>query len=262
MATPDIYCESELNGRIAFAKALANQLQLQIVDNIAGREDVVLAVTDERLELRSCGKDAPGPVYVDLVGGSLGFSRTVNRYGQLFKAVGFKNQPEPPTIFDATAGLCHDAFLLAFQGCDVSAVERSPVLFAMIEDGLRRASDADPDLEAIIRDKLHIRCDDAFEVLTGLSESDRPDVVYLDPMFPHRTKSALVKKEMRVLRSIVGDDQDAADLLLIARTAARKRVVVKRMKHAPELAPDPMVCFRGKTTRFDVYAPAPLPSSR
>ena len=37
-----------------------------------------------------------------------------------------------------------------------------------------------------------------------------PDVVYLDPMFPHRQKSALVKKDARVFQSLVVDlDADA-----------------------------------------------------
>jgi 16S rRNA (guanine1516-N2)-methyltransferase len=257
MAPPDLYCESELTDRVSYTESLADALQSQIVDHIGGRDDVVLVVTDARLELRSCSKGAPGPVFVDFVGGSLGFSRTVNRYGQLFKAVGFKNQPDPPTILDVTAGLCHDAFLLASQGCQVTAVERSPVLFAMIEDGLDRASAADSELAAIIRARLKVIHADAFSMLAHLRPADQPDVVYMDPMFPHRTKSALVKKEMRVLRSIVGDDEDAVDLLPLARKAVKKRVVVKRMRHAPELAPDPMICFQGKTTRFDVYAPLP-----
>ncbi|MCA9252457.1 MAG: class I SAM-dependent methyltransferase [Phycisphaerae bacterium] len=259
MPTPDLYCESTSADRVAFAKTLTASLQSRLVDDISNRDDVVLAITDTRLELRSCGKGAPGPVYVDFVGGSLGFSRTVNRFGQMFKAVGFKSQTEPPTILDVTAGLCHDAYLLACQGCRVTAVERSPVLFAMIDDGLNRAIAADPELATIIRGRLEVIHADALDVLSKIDDANRPDVVYMDPMFPHRTKSALVKKEMRVLRSIVGDDEDAADLLLPARHAAQKRVVVKRMRHAPELAPNPMICFEGKTTRFDVYAP--LPSS-
>ncbi|GJM25117.1 MAG: ribosomal RNA small subunit methyltransferase J [Phycisphaerae bacterium] len=260
MPAPDLYCESHLPNRVALAQALAGLLQTKIVTDIDDRDDVVLAVTDARLELRSCGKNAPGPVFVDFVGGSLGFSRTVNRFGQMFKAVGFKFQLDRPTILDVTAGLCHDAFLLAYQGCKVTAVERSPVLFALIEDGLQRARVEDPALESMLRERLNVIHAEAIEVLSSISAADQPDVVYLDPMFPHRTKSALVKKEMRVLRSIVGDDDDAADLLSLARMVAKKRVVVKRMKHAPELAPDPMICFPGKTTRFDVYAPLPSES--
>jgi len=82
----------------------------------------------------------------------------------------------------------------------------------------------------------------------------RPDAVYLDPMFPpKRKKSAAVNKEMRLLRELVGDDLDAPDLLEVARGVARERVVVKRPDHAPPLAPYPSMSFLGKLVRYDVY---------
>lgn len=253
--TPPIFCESQSPEHIAEARRLSESLRSPIIDSIDDRDDVVLAVTNTRLELRPCGKNAPGPVCVDFVGGSLGFSRTVNRYGQLFKAVGFKKQSQPPSIIDATAGLCHDAFLLACNGCNVTAIERSAVLHALIVDGIARAREADDKLRNILDERLTLLHAEAQTRLENVKEADRPDVVYLDPMFPERTKTALVKKEMRILRGIVGDDEDAGELLEIARKVAIKRVVVKRMKHAPELAPNPTICYRGKTTRFDVYAP-------
>jgi 16S rRNA (guanine1516-N2)-methyltransferase len=88
-----------------------------------------------------------------------------------------------------------------------------------------------------------------------------PEVVYLDPMFPPKKKSALVKIEMRVLRQLVGDDEDAAVLFESAARVARKRVVVKRMRLAPELVPNPTIVFEGKTTRYDVYLPPPAPTA-
>ena len=63
-----------------------------------------------------------------------------------------------------------------------------------------------------------------------------PDVVYLDPMYPHRQKSALVKKEMRVFQSLVGADEDADLLLAPALALATRRVVVKRPDYAEPLA--------------------------
>lgn len=257
VTTPPIFCESRSPERIAEARRLSDTLHSPIIEHIDERADVVLALTDTQLELRPCGKNAPGPVYVDFVGGSLGFSRTVNRYGQLFKAVGFKKESQPPSIIDATAGLCHDAFLLACNGCKVTAIERSAVLHALIVDGIARASDSDNELQAMLEQRLALIHADALAHLEIVEEREQPDVVYLDPMFPERTKTALVKKEMRILRGIVGDDEDAAELLETARNVATKRVVVKRMKHAPELAANPMICYRGKTTRFDVYAPFP-----
>ncbi|MFN2728770.1 class I SAM-dependent methyltransferase, partial [Salmonella enterica subsp. enterica serovar Typhimurium] len=82
---------------------------------------------------------------------------------------------------------------------------------------------------------------------------------FLDPMFPHRQKSALVKKEMRVFQSLVGPDLDADGLLEPARQLATKRVVVKRPDYAPPLAdvatPNAIVT---KGHRFDIYAGTPL----
>lgn len=87
----------------------------------------------------------------------------------------------------------------------------------------------------------------------------RPQVVYLDPMFPHKQKSALVKKEMRVFQSLVGPDLDADGLLEPARLLATKRVVVKRPDYAPPLAnvatPNAVVT---KGHRFDIYAGTPV----
>jgi 16S rRNA (guanine1516-N2)-methyltransferase len=86
------------------------------------------------------------------------------------------------------------------------------------------------------------------------AEADRPDVVYLDPMYPHRSKSALVKKEMRYARAIVGDDEEAPALLATALKTAKERVVVKRPRSAKPLAgPKPTVAIESKNTRYDIY---------
>lgn len=79
-------------------------------------------------------------------------------------------------------------------------------------------------------------------------------VVYLDPMFPHNDKSALVKKEMRAFRPVVGDDLDADQLLDAALAIAENRVVVKRPRKAPFLADrKPSLQFQGKSSRYDIY---------
>jgi 16S rRNA (guanine1516-N2)-methyltransferase len=95
--------------------------------------------------------------------------------------------------------------------------------------------------------------------LTALTDiTPRPQVVYLDPMFPHKQKSALVKKEMRVFQSLVGPDLDADGLLEPARQLATKRVVVKRPDYAPPLAD--VATTNAVTTkghRFDIYSGTP-----
>ena len=224
---------------------------------------IELRVTDERLELRevrpprqstdrSRKAAAPaGTVYVDFIGGSLGHSRRVNRFGLLFRAVGLT--PGRTTVIDATAGLCQDAFLLAYYGARVTAIERVPTLVALVEDGIARTQ-VEPDLHELLAERLQVICADARSHLQTLCSDAAPDVVYLDPMFPVRKKSALVRKEMRLVRRLVGEDGDAGELLDVARAIARRRVVVKRLCHAPELAPDPTYCYTSRVARYDVYA--------
>ena len=79
-------------------------------------------------------------------------------------------------------------------------------------------------------------------------------MIYLDPMFPHRDKSSLVKKEMRVFQPLVGSDPDADALLDAALALATHRVVVKRPRKAPCLTgPAPGYTLEGKSSRFDIY---------
>ena len=56
----------------------------------------------------------------------------------------------------------------------------------------------------------------------------------------------------RVLDVVGGDDDDA--LLAPALFAAKKRVVVKRPRHADHLAGQkPSLIYEGESSRFDVY---------
>jgi 16S rRNA (guanine1516-N2)-methyltransferase len=112
----------------------------------------------------------------------------------------------------------------------------------------------------MVEDRLHLITTDAIHGLrhcAGQGVVERPDVVYLDPMYPHRTKSALVKKEMRFLRDFAGDNPDAPELLLAALGCARQRVAVKRPATArPVAGPTPVGAVKSKNTRYDIYAPS------
>ena len=169
----------------------------------------------------------------------------------LAKAVGIKDKLRP-SIIDATSGLGRDAFVLASLGCQVILLERSPVFAALLADGLARA---ELHLEtAEIANNMHVIHADAHKYLSGLSSQEKPDTVYLDPMYPHRNKSALVKKEMRIARELVGDDEDASDLLKMALKIANKRTTVKRPSYAEHLGElKPTMAIQGKNTRYDVY---------
>jgi 16S rRNA (guanine1516-N2)-methyltransferase len=152
-------------------------------------------------------------------------------------------------VIDATAGLGQDAFILSSLGCTVHCLERSPVIAALLQDGIDRFVKA---THAPLR--LSLTAIDAMVYLEQLDQTQYPDVIYLDPMFPCRQKSALVKKEMRLLRDMVGEDLDASDLLALSLQRAKKRVVVKRSKLAPMMTEkEPDLVLKGSSSRFDVY---------
>ena len=152
-------------------------------------------------------------------------------------------------------GLARDAFVLASLGYSVAAVERDPVIAVIVRDGLARAeSTGNTDIQAAVH-RLSYSFGDARDVLAGLDQAGRPDVVYLDPMYAGESGTALVKKEMRFCRRVVGDDTDARELLDIAVRVARRRVVVKRHRRAEPLGQSPAHRHMGRAVRYDVYRP-------
>lgn len=172
------------------------------------------------------------------------------------KAIGLAGKFRP-SVLDCTAGQGGDAFVLANLGCQVTMLERSSIAYLLLCDAIERAKkysaqEGDKGLFDVM-EKMRLLSVSAKEYLSGLDA--KIDVIYLDPMFPERKKSALVKKEMRAFHHLIGSDDDADELLPLALAKARYRVVVKRAKHAPELADcEPSYTLAGKSTRFDVYA--------
>jgi len=157
-----------------------------------------------------------------------------------------------PTVADATAGLGGDAFLLASLGATVTLIEAAPPAsrprsIASARSWWIRGAVA----EAIAR--MTLLHGDSREILPTLDPA--PEVVLVDPMHPERKKSALVKQEMRLIREIVGDNPDAADLMRVALATATKRVVLKWPRLADPLPglPAPSHQIVGKSTRFDVF---------
>ena len=104
-----------------------------------------------------------------------------------------------PSVVDATAGLGRDAFLLASLGAEVTLIERSPKMYRLLAEGMERARMAGGEVGEVIS-RMTLLQGDAKELLKDLS----PEVVLVDPMHPPRKNSALVKKEMRLIREIVG----------------------------------------------------------
>lgn len=227
-----------------------NALAAALGLSVAFDAPLLLYRTEERLELRDTAPGAAGPVYADFVAGRADYRRKHGggRAQPLARAVGLRGQ-SPLTVIDATAGLGRDAFVLASLGAEVTMLERSPVVGALLADALRRALKHPEVASVAARMTLHVG--EARDYLSSLAL--RPDVVYLDPMYPHTAKNALPKKEMRLFRSLIGGDEDAGALLGVARQVALKRVVVKRPAGAAPLGGKPHGSIPGKTTRFDLY---------
>lgn len=213
---------------------------------------MALVLTPEGLELRKCDEPKLGGIRVDFAGGTMAHRRRFGggRGEAVAKAVGIKKS-YVPSVVDATAGLGRDAFVLASLGCRVRMIERHPVVAALLDDGLQRAYQ-DSEIGSWMRERMVLIHASGIDALADISPP--PEVVYLDPMYPHRQKSALVKKEMRVFQSLVGADEDADKLLAPALALATRRVVVKRPDYAEPLAGQkaPAV-LETKSHRFDIY---------
>jgi len=219
---------------------------------------LVLWLDDAGLSIRQTGRNGMGPVCCEFVTGE---ARHRRQYGggksqSIAKAVGIKDKIRP-YIADLTAGLGGDACALAGLGCKVVMVERHPVVAALLENGVQRlrgAAEESDEMRALAQ-SLFLAKMPARAWLESLEDPQCPDVIYLDPMFPERRKSAKVNKNMQVFHQMVGEDQDADTLLPLALDKARYRVVVKRPSHAPFLnGQKPTYSLKGKAVRFDIYA--------
>ncbi|MGI1678550.1 MAG: class I SAM-dependent methyltransferase [Cellvibrionaceae bacterium] len=258
-----IICNNQLF--FSAAEDLARRLNVSIIIdtdlNALPINTTAVLFDDKGVSLNSIDNQKTGPVLVDFVRGKLGYRLHHNEAKPLIaKAVGLK-PGIIPTIWDMTAGLGQDAFILAKLGCHVRMHERNQVVHCLLSDGLQRAKASakvsnDEVLKELV-DRLTLVSGDAFNALTAAVENpsiQKPNVIYLDPMFPDRKKTAKVKKGMQMFHQLVGSDGDADILLELALNVAESRVVVKRPKGAPVLGGQkPSLEFNGKTLRFDVY---------
>ena len=235
---------------VNLAKQSAQKWQLPYM--VVVDSGLVLLQSESHLELRQLDEPKVGAVVVDFTSDALTFRRLHGgKKEAIVKAVGLKGKADL-RVLDATAGLGRDAFVLANAGCVVDMIERSPVVAALLDDGLKRAA-LDPELASWVPQRMQLYHGISYHLLSEWN-NEVPDVIYLDPMFPHRKKSALVKKEMRLFQQLLGPDEDADLLLEPALALAKKRVVVKRPESAGYLNErKPDMSITSKKHRFDVY---------
>lgn len=234
------------------SRQLAEDLSLPVLEQ----------VDSERAELYLC-RDALGHLHVeDAVEGTRlqfdfsdpSFLYRLQRvqHEALVRAVRVRGEQKIHVI-DATAGLGQDAFLLAGAGFRVTMIERSALVHAMLQDALQRAVEHELALLRDVASRIRLCRGDSVALLPEL---EPVDVVYLDPMFPERRKSARVRKHMYLLQRLLhAEAGEHEGLLAVARSRARRKVVVKRPRNAPPLDGErPTSRLEGRSNRFDIHA--------
>lgn len=246
------------------AAELAMRLQVSVFDNKTRyiEPNAIIIIDDKGIALQISSQNKEKPIFIDFCSEKMLYRQrnSGTRKEAIARAVGLKTG-QPLNILDATAGLGGDSFILSSLGANVTMLERNKLIHLLLEDAMLRA--ASNEVTADIISRMRLLNADSIQFLQNVvyypSEGYglRPDVVYMDPMFPDKTKTALNKKEMRVFREIAGADEDIRQLLENALKVAKKRVVIKRPRNSSyvnSLVPD--FAVEGKSSRFDVYITA------
>lgn len=230
-----------------------NELNMLLPTRHLPKEGVYLLYDESGLSLGKVGQK--GKVQVDFGAAAAEYRRTKGGGELIAKAV---QHTASPVVWDATGGLGRDSWVLASHHLNVRIFEHNIAVYALLLDGWQRAF-RQPEL-AKIAENITLSYGDSSVLMPSFLRDTmtQPDVVYLDPMYPERKKSAAVKKEMAYFHELLGvhGEQNEADLFQAALLVAKKRVVVKRPRLGEFLCQkQPAYQYQGKSTRFDVYLP-------
>jgi len=246
-----VYCTDK--NKLIQAQAFAEKNNFAFTDTLTSDTPLCLNFDLDLPELSDTSNQSA--IHIDFTGGGLAHRLQFGGgKGQtIAKAVGISSKNKPH-ILDATAGLGRDALVLANLGCQLSLVEQSPVLYEMLTQAKHIASD-DPLFNQATQKGFSIYHNNAVAFMKEKTIPDC-DVVYMDPMYPEKKKSALVKKDMQILQKLLGHstENQIADLLETALKFAKQRVVVKRPKGADNIRGiKPTMSLNSKKTRYDIY---------
>jgi len=157
------------------------------------------------------------------------------------------------SIIDATGGWGADTLLMCMQGYHVTVIERHPVMALMLREAMQRLAKTEWAQQGLMTVPTVIEANavDYFNQERGVITAD---CVYLDPMFPpKKKKSAATNKHMQLLQWLLGQDDDAEQLVESALQSGAKRVSVKRPDYATPLYCKPSAQFSSKLVHYDVY---------
>lgn len=231
------------------AEALAKRLEAPLIEKMEDvtKEDLVLYMGKDGLSLRGNGLVLRED-----------FTEMLSRvkddmwmHELLAKSAKLKNDDEPLTAIDATAGLGEDSLILAAAGYNVVLYEYDPVIAALLKDALRRAKKI-PELAEMVG-RMQLINGNSIEAMSKMVDS--VDLVYLDPMFPGRQKSALIKKKFQLLQKLECPCMEEKELLEAAMSVKPQRIVIKRPAKGPFVADvKPDFSFKGKAVRYDCFS--------
>ena len=234
------------------AHRIATELGLSCVNRLTEVTTPVALVVDvQRSWLQRVSEPILGPVSVDFASSAMLHRRRAGHNEPIGRAVGVKAD-RFPTVFDATAGLGRDAFVLADLGCQITLCEQLAPVAHLLAEAVSIAKLSTVQKVQMAAERMTVTCADS----TGLDASGY-DVIYLDPMFPERSKTAAVKKDLATLQALRHDsdqDIDATALLAWAKQQSVSRIVVKRPVKADVVGKvKPSHSIVGKTVRYDVF---------
>jgi len=234
------------------AKQFADTNDIPLFDEANSDYELQLCFDKQRIRLFDTALDTD--IHVDFVEGALAHREKFGggKNQPLARAIGL-NRRQDLTVVDATTGLARDAYILATLGCRLTLIEQSPVLYILVQDAIERArQENSPNATSNFIELINT---DSLQFLDSIESNAKPDIIYIDPMYPERNKSALVKKDMQILHRLIGQRNDEASLLESAIHHAGYRVVVKRPSHAEPLAGiQPNTSISSKKTRYDIYS--------
>ena len=219
-------------------------------------QDFLLKVADTAQLCLENNDDFNKPFTIDLFNQKLLWR--LNHSGKGSEAVckAVLSNLDKPIVFDATAGLGRESLILQSVGCKVYMFERNPIIWFLLHTALYSAQNNQSILDSLKNGLPTLTNLGSFKDQVARGELlPSPDVIYYDPMFPQRQKSALVKKDMRVFHELVGFDEDTTEYANFLLTKAKHHLVVKRPSNEEPLKLD-LRCssqVSGKACRFDCY---------